>query len=117
MSKNAHGFTLIELLVVVAVIAILAAIALPAYNRYRIRTAEGACQAEAKGYMNMALTAFHARMAIAAPTPHACTGPVAALTSADIVGSTTILFSPKAPGTATTQCNAANAACAMTPSV
>ncbi len=41
------GFTLIELLIVIAIIGIIAAVALPAYQRYQVRTQANAALAEA----------------------------------------------------------------------
>src|SRR5690606_2283467 len=72
MDRKQQGFTLIELMIVVAIIAILAAIALPAYNSYRIRSAENACLAETKSYANFSLAALHQDMSPPTPILGAC---------------------------------------------
>lgn len=111
MPKTERGFTLIELMIVVAIIAILAAIALPAYNSYRIKSAEGACQMEMKNYANFSLATLSNGSLPGAPPMKAC---MAADTATNIT-STPITGTPQSPGVKQTTCSMLTGNCALPP--
>jgi prepilin-type N-terminal cleavage/methylation domain-containing protein len=104
------GFTLIELMIVVAIIAILAAIALPAYNKYRVVSAESACLAEMTNYTRFALAEIYN-----GGTPGAA--PKSACESADdatVIG-VLLTAAPVQPGKRDVSCDMNSGNCTLVP--
>ncbi|MFD0929293.1 prepilin-type N-terminal cleavage/methylation domain-containing protein [Methylophilus glucosoxydans] len=105
MKIHNTGFSLIELMIVISIIGILSAVAVPAFQAYRIEAANGACLKEANIYARRVYADIQLNKSIAnipAPVAKACSD---INNGVKVVTITTFTSRTHSPGNAIISCN------------